>query len=143
MHQIGVLLFRTTSKGWRNGPKVLKINSVERLHADHGEEPPKHKCMPHLESSLARNVLGVPVHTKLDTSLQFAFAAKKAKGTWAALGKSADSRSRDVILFLCSGKRNLKCWVQHWAAVGERCEHCGVSPRKGLKDGSIWHNRRG
>lgn len=91
---------------------------------------------------MARNVLGVLVHTKLDT-MQFAFAAKKAKGTQAALDKNADSRSRDVILFLCSGKRNLKCWVQHWAPVGERWEHLGVSPRKGLKDGSIWNKRRG
>lgn len=80
MHQIGVLLFRRTSKGWRNGPKVLEISSGKGHILTMGRNNPRYQCMPHLEISLARSVPGVLLSTKLDMSQQSAFAAKKVEG---------------------------------------------------------------
>lgn len=122
MHHIGVLLFRRTSKGWRNGPKVLEINNSKGHILTMRRNNPRYQCMPHLESSLAGSVLGVLVNTKSDVSQQFAFAAKKAKGNLGCIRQECRQQVKgsDHFSLLDSGKTNLKCWVHYWAPQYER-----------------------
>ena len=69
-----------------------------------------------LEGSFAEKALGVLVDTELTMIQQCALAEKKAKGTLGCIRQSVASRSREVILPLCSAlvKPDLECWVQFW-----------------------------
>ncbi|KAK4831841.1 hypothetical protein QYF61_019599 [Mycteria americana] len=74
-----------------------------------------------LESCFAEKEQGVLVDTKLTTRQQCALVAKAANTLLGCLRQSTASRSRELILPLCSALlRHLECWVQSWAPQCKR-----------------------
>ncbi|PKU33293.1 hypothetical protein llap_16403 [Limosa lapponica baueri] len=72
-----------------------------------------------LESSLAEKDLGVLVDTKLNMRQQCAPVAKAANGILGCIRQSIVSRSKEVILTLCSALVRPHC-VQFWAPQYKR-----------------------
>ena len=75
-----------------------------------------------LESSSAEKDLGILADTKVNLGQQRVLAAKKARVILRCVRQSIGSRSRDVILPLCSAleRPQRECWVQFWAPQDER-----------------------
>jgi len=90
-----------------------------------GKNNPMYQYMlgtPQLESRLAEKDLGVLVDTKLNMSQQRAFAAKTANCILGCSRQSIASRSREVILPLCSAlvRPHLEYCVHFWAPQWKR-----------------------
>lgn len=99
MHQIGVLLFRRTSKGWRNGPKVLEMNSGKGHVLTMRRKNPSTNACP-IWKAVRLGMSWVSWCSQSWTGVcSLPLQPRRLKVTWAALGKRVDSRSGEVIIF--------------------------------------------
>ncbi|PKU36292.1 hypothetical protein llap_13405 [Limosa lapponica baueri] len=87
------------------------------LHVGQGKHKHKHRLSREwIESNPEEKGLGVFVDEKLSISWQRALAAQKANRILGCIKRSAASRSREVILSLCSTlmKTDMQYCVQLW-----------------------------
>lgn len=120
MHQIGVLLFRKTLRDWRNVPRALEINKGKGHVLTTGRNNSSTSVCS-IWKLVCKECPGCPGGHKVWTQVCRLYSQpRRLKVPWSALCKSVDSRIMEVILFLYSGKTNLKCWVQYWASQCER-----------------------
>jgi len=101
-----------------------------------------------LESSSVERDLGALVDDKLTMSQQCAPVAKKASGLLGCIRKTVASRSREVLLPLCSVlvKPHLQCCIQFWGPHFKMRNYCRESSRglwRWWGDWSILPTRKG
>ncbi|PKU41752.1 rna-directed dna polymerase from mobile element jockey-like [Limosa lapponica baueri] len=121
---------------WLELPGRKGPGGVGQLSAEHepavcpgGQEVQHPPC-------LYQEQCGVLVDNRMTMSQQCALAAKKANGILGGIRKSVTSRSREVILPLCSALRrpHLEHWVQFWAPQFQKERELLERVAEGYKD---------
>ena len=119
-------IFRGTSTGCRNRPtgtsRSLTSKSTKSCTWEQQSYVSVRAGVTLLESSLTEKHLGALAGTKLNMSQPRTLAAERANGNLGCIRLSIASRSRGMILPLCSAlvKPYLECWVQFWPAQYKR-----------------------
>ncbi|GAB0187207.1 hypothetical protein GRJ2_001186000 [Grus japonensis] len=117
---------------------LIKFNKAKCKILHVGQGNPKHNYRlggEWIESSPEEKDLGVLVEEKLNMSRQCALAAQKAICILGCIKRSVTSRSREVILPLCSGETppGILC-PPPGSPVQDRHGAVGASPEEGYKD---------
>ncbi|PKU43954.1 rna-directed dna polymerase from mobile element jockey- hypothetical protein [Limosa lapponica baueri] len=128
---------RGTWTGLKGGPNLMQFNKAKCKVLYMGHCNPKHKYRldgEWIEGSPEKD-LGVLVDEKLNMTQQCVFAAQKANCILGYLKSSVASRSREVILPLCSGKipPGVLCTALE-SSTRKGHGPIGVSPEEGHED---------
>lgn len=104
MYQLPVAPFRGTSAGWRNGMTMISSSSVKGKVLPLGRNNRIHQYTlgaDWADKQLCREDLGLLLE-KLTISQQYVLVVKQANSRLSCVRKSVTSRSKEVILPICS-----------------------------------------
>jgi len=126
------VLSRGTWTGFRGGHEVQQGRVQDPVHGLEQSQAQVQAGREWIESSPEERDLGVLVDKKLNVSWQCARTAQKANHILGCIKSSVASRSREVILPLCSAlvRPHLESCIPFWSSGT-----VGPSPEEGHKNG--------